>query len=63
VDRAAGHLPADPFSIVNRELSDAEIDRRLAHDHIPTDLPQVAVAEAVVEPSLSRSGRACDHDP
>lgn len=35
-------LPAiDPFSITNRELSDAEIDRRLAHFHIPTDLPLV----------------------
>jgi trehalose synthase len=31
----------DPFSIVNRELSDAEIDRRLARYHIPTDLPLI----------------------
>jgi trehalose synthase len=31
----------DPFSIVNRELSDDEIDRRLARHGIPTDLPLV----------------------
>jgi trehalose synthase len=35
-------LPAiDPFSITNRELSDEEIDQRLAHYNIPTDLPLV----------------------
>ena len=31
----------DPFSIVNRELSESAIDERLAHYHIPTDLPLV----------------------
>ncbi|WP_292521399.1 glycosyltransferase [Methanoculleus sp.] len=31
----------DPFSIVNRELSDSAIDERLAHYRIPTDLPLV----------------------
>jgi trehalose synthase len=31
----------DPFSIINRELSDEEIDRRLEHHGIPTDLPLV----------------------
>ncbi|MBI2869827.1 MAG: glycosyltransferase [Chloroflexi bacterium] len=35
-------MPAiDPFSIVNRELSEAEIEDRLRHYHIPTDLPLV----------------------
>ena len=35
-------LPAiDPFSIVNREMSQDEIDERLAHYGIPTDLPLV----------------------
>jgi trehalose synthase len=35
-------LPAiDPFSIVNREMSQDEIDERLAHYSIPTDLPLV----------------------
>ncbi|MBZ0157970.1 MAG: glycosyltransferase [Alphaproteobacteria bacterium] len=35
-------LPAiDPFSIKNRELSEEEIDERLAHYRIPTDLPLV----------------------
>jgi trehalose synthase len=35
-------LPAiDPFSITNRELSDEEIDDRLEHYDIPTDLPLV----------------------
>ena len=31
----------DPFSIVNCELSDEQIDRRLEHYGIPTDLPLV----------------------
>jgi trehalose synthase len=31
----------DPFSILNRELSDEEVDRRLAHYDIPTDLPLI----------------------
>jgi trehalose synthase len=31
----------DPFTIKNRELSDDEIDERLAHHQIPTDLPLV----------------------
>ncbi len=31
----------DPFAITNRQLSDDEIDRRLAHYDIPTDLPLV----------------------
>jgi trehalose synthase len=31
----------DPFSIVNRDLSDEEIDRRLQRYGIPTDLPLV----------------------
>jgi trehalose synthase len=31
----------DPFSIKNRELTEAEIDERLAHHGIPTDLPLV----------------------
>jgi len=35
-------MPAiDPFSIVNRPLSEDEIDERLNHYHIPTDLPLV----------------------
>jgi trehalose synthase len=35
-------MPAiDPFSTTNKELSDAEIDERLAHYDIPTDLPLV----------------------
>jgi trehalose synthase len=35
-------LPAiDPFSITNRELPQHEIDERLKHYHIPTDLPIV----------------------
>lgn len=35
-------MPAiDPFSIVNREMSQDEIDERLGHYHIPTDLPLV----------------------
>jgi len=32
----------DPFTIKNRELTDAEIDDRLAHHGIPDDLPIVA---------------------
>jgi trehalose synthase len=36
-------LPAiDPFSPTNRELTEAEIDERLAHYKIPTDLPLIA---------------------
>lgn len=31
----------DPFSIKNRELSEAEIDERLEHYRIPRDLPLV----------------------
>jgi trehalose synthase len=35
-------LPAiDPFTITNRELPQHEIDERLKHYHIPTDLPIV----------------------
>jgi trehalose synthase len=35
-------MPAiDPFSIKNRELSEHEIEQRLIHHHIPTDLPLV----------------------
>lgn len=35
-------MPAiDPFSITNRDLSEAEVDERLAHHNIPTDLPLV----------------------
>jgi trehalose synthase len=35
-------MPAiDPFSIVNREMSQADIDERLGHYGIPTDLPLV----------------------
>jgi trehalose synthase len=35
-------MPAiDPFNIKNRELSDREIDERLAHYEIPVDLPLV----------------------
>src|SRR6266513_2245573 len=35
-------MPAiDPFTIKNRQLSDKEIDERLAHYKIPTDLPLV----------------------
>ena len=35
-------LPAiDPFTITNRELPQHEIDERLRHYHIPTDLPIV----------------------
>src|SRR5207244_9338762 len=36
-------MPAiNPFNIKNRQLSDQEIDERLAHYKIPTDLPLVA---------------------
>jgi trehalose synthase len=36
-------LPAiDPFSITNKELTDDEINERLHHHEIPTDLPLVA---------------------
>ena len=36
-------MPAiDPFMITNRELHEDEIDERLNHYHIPTDLPLVA---------------------
>ena len=36
-------MPAiDPFTIKNRQLSDKEIDERLAHYKIPTDLPLIA---------------------
>jgi trehalose synthase len=36
-------MPAiDPFTIKNRQLRDQEIDERLAHYEIPTDLPLVA---------------------
>jgi trehalose synthase len=36
-------MPAiDPFTITNRELGQHEIDERLKHYHIPTDLPLVA---------------------
>ncbi len=31
----------DPFTITNRELTEEEIDERLEHYHIPTDLPLV----------------------
>ena len=35
-------MPAiDPFSITNSELDEKEIDERLAHHNIPTDLPLV----------------------
>ncbi|MFC2044812.1 glycosyltransferase [Chloroflexota bacterium] len=35
-------MPAlDPFSIVNREMNENEIDERLSHYNIPTDLPLV----------------------
>ena len=35
-------MPAiDPFSIVNREMAEDEIDERLKHYNIPTDLPIV----------------------
>jgi trehalose synthase len=35
-------MPAiDPFSITNRQLTEDEIDERLAHYEIPTDLPLV----------------------
>ncbi len=35
-------MPAiDPFSIVNRDMSEAEVTERLEHYHIPTDLPLV----------------------
>src|ERR1700735_634197 len=36
-------LPAiDPFTIKNRELSEREMNGRLAHYHIPTDKPIIA---------------------
>jgi trehalose synthase len=36
-------MPAiNPFNIKNRQLSDKEVDERLAHYKIPTDLPLVA---------------------
>jgi trehalose synthase len=31
----------DPFSIINRELPEGEVDRRLRHHGVPTDLPLV----------------------
>src|SRR5215475_14150019 len=35
-------MPAiDPFTVKNRQLSDREVDERLAHYEIPTDLPLV----------------------
>jgi len=35
-------LPAiDPFTTKNRQLNDHEMDERLSHYHIPTDLPLV----------------------
>jgi trehalose synthase len=35
-------MPAiNPLSIKNRQLSDAEMDERFAHYHIPTDLPLI----------------------
>ena len=35
-------MPAiNPFSTTNKELSDAEIEDRLEHHNIPTDLPLV----------------------
>ncbi len=35
-------MPAiDPFSIINKEMSEVEIEERLAHYNIPTDLPLV----------------------
>jgi len=35
-------MPAiDPFSILNRDLSQAEVDERLNHYQIPTDLPLI----------------------
>ncbi len=35
-------MPAiDPFSILNREMSKGEIEERLNHYKIPTDLPLV----------------------
>ncbi len=35
-------MPAiDPFSIVNREMSQDDIDERLSHYNIPTDLPLI----------------------
>lgn len=35
-------MPAiDPFSLVNKEMSDDEVNERLAHHSIPTDLPLV----------------------
>ncbi|MFW6150055.1 MAG: glycosyltransferase [Chloroflexota bacterium] len=35
-------MPAiDPFTIVNKEMSEEEIDERLAHYGIPTDLPLI----------------------
>jgi trehalose synthase len=35
-------MPAiNPFSTTNKELTDEEIDERLEHHHIPTDLPLV----------------------
>ena len=42
-------MPAiDPFSIKNRELSEEEIDERLEHYNIPTDLPLVVQVSRVV---------------
>jgi trehalose synthase len=35
-------MPAiDPFSITNRDMTEKEVDERLHHYHIPTDLPLV----------------------
>src|SRR5205085_12332766 len=38
---ASDHAGDQPVNIKNRELSDKEIDERLAHYKIPTDLPLV----------------------
>jgi trehalose synthase len=40
-------MPAiNPFSTTNKDLSNAEIDERLAHYDIPTDLPLVVRCRA-----------------
>jgi hypothetical protein len=35
------HAAINAFSIKNRQLSDADMDERLAHYQIPTDLPLI----------------------
>jgi hypothetical protein len=46
------HARINPFSIKNRQLSDAEMDERFAHYKIPTDLPLIGVPASEVRDTL-----------